>query len=72
MAFFDVRLLLWVCELMLDCINLVIKLGVLDFKVGLLDQVRDLLKAVVSIIGMMKHDAVEYLGEVGVEIELDC
>jgi hypothetical protein len=55
----------------LNGVDIVVELGVLDLEMCLLHKVRDLLKLVKSIIWVVEHDAVENLGEVSVQIELD-
>ena len=45
-----------------------IKLRVFELKVSLLDKCRDLLKLVVSILTVVKQDAIEDLGQVRVEV----
>jgi hypothetical protein len=72
LAFLNPCLLLGVRLFMLDSVNFVVELGVLNLKVGLLNEVRDFLKLVVSIIWVVQHDAVEHLCQVGVEVEFDC
>lgn len=67
----DPGFLLGVSLLVLNTVNLMVELGVLDFKVGLLHQVRDLLELVVGIVGVVEHDAVEDLSEVRVKVALD-
>ena len=52
-------------------IDFVIVLGILDPEVGLLNQCRYLFKLLVAVIGVVQHDAVEDLGEVGVQVGLD-
>jgi hypothetical protein len=70
-ALLDPCLLLWVGLLVLDRVDLEVRLGVLDLEVGLLNEMRNLLELVVSIIGVVKHDAVKDLSEMGVQVKLD-
>ena len=53
---------------MLDRVDLEVRLGVLDLEVGLLNEMRNLLELVVSIIGVVEHDAVKDLSEMGVQV----
>lgn len=57
--------------LVLDGVNFEVSLGVLDLKMGLLHEVRNLLELVIGVIGVVEHDAVEDLSQVGVQVELD-
>jgi len=67
-ALLDPCLLLWVGLLVLDRVDLEVRLGVLDLEVGLLNEMRNLLELVVSIIGVVEHDAVKDLSEMGVQV----
>jgi len=55
----------------LNGVDIVIKLGVLDLKVRLFHKMRDLLKLVISIIWMVKHNAIEHLSKVSIKVELN-
>ena len=52
-------------------VKLVIKLGVLDFQMGLLNKGRDFFELVIGIIRVMQHDSVKYFGQVAVQVLLD-
>jgi hypothetical protein len=71
LALSDPCLLLGLTLLVLNGVNLEVSLGVLDLEMGLLDEMRNLLELVVSIIGVVKHDAVKDLSEMGVQVKLD-
>lgn len=49
-------------------IDIDIVFGVLDLEVGLLHQGGDLFKLLVAVVGVVQHDAVEDLGEMGVQV----
>lgn len=57
---------------MRNLVDLVIIHGILDFQISLLHEKRNLLKFVISIIRVTKHDAVEDLSKVSVEIHFNC
>lgn len=56
---------------MLNRVDLEVRLGVLDLEMSLLNEMRNLFELVISIIWVVKHDAVEDLSEMGVQVELD-
>lgn len=58
--------------LVLNSVNFVVELGILDLEVCLLYEVRDFLELVECVVGVVEHDPVEYLGEVGIQVKLDC
>lgn len=55
-----------------NLVDLVIIHGILDFQISLLHKKRNLLKLVIGIIRVTKHDAVEHFSKVGVEIHFNC
>jgi len=49
-------------------VHLTVVLGVLELQISLLDKGRDLFELVVGVVGVVHEDAVEDLGQVGVEV----
>ena len=61
----------WVVFLVLDFLNLLIKLGVLDFQVGFFNELRNLFELIKGVVRVVKHDSAKYFSEVSVKVMLD-
>jgi len=56
---------------MLNGVDLEVRFWVFDLKMSLLNEVRNFFKLIIGIIGMVEHDAIEDLSQMGVKVKLN-